>query len=429
MDKRKIPIDTVQIETFVADTIGLDISMTGREYFAGIVGEHMESLGIRSTEEYLAGLRNDSRLKDDLVERIVVHETWFFRGKYSFEYVRKYLRECWFSRHHSEKLRVLSSPCSTGEEAYSLAMVLLAEGIGPDRVQIDAVDISRKAIESAERGLYRQSSFRDSTSSAPERYFQHENGTWQIDSKVREMVNFIHGNLIEPGFLAGKAPYHIVFCRNVLFYFTVDGRKAALNNLERLSVEGGLLVTGHAEANILMNCRFRPVSYSQSFAFIHELTAGAEIKPELPPAAIAPGKKPFAVSGLARNNVIADIPVLPAEREPEPVLSAGEIFERARALADSGKYEEASELCDSYFERCWNDPEAYLLKGIVEHALNRHESAEKNFNQALYLDPNNYDSLMHQYILCEETGQHEKSARFLERARRVYGRFGMTGER
>jgi chemotaxis protein methyltransferase WspC len=117
-------------------------------------------------------------------------------------------------------VRILSLPCSTGEEPYSLAMALLDAGMMPAQFVIDAYDIRTRSLEIAAAGIYGRNSFRGATWASATAFPAHDGG-WQCRA-IREQVRFAPGNLLAPDFLRHAAPYDFIFCRNVLIYFERD---------------------------------------------------------------------------------------------------------------------------------------------------------------------------------------------------------------
>src|SRR4051812_39758044 len=154
----------------------------------------------------------------EMIEGVVSPETSFFCASCSFLVLPQILTGDWSPRHPYESLRVLSAPCSTGEEPYSIAMALLDAGFPSERFQIDAVDISARALDLGRRGAYRRNSFRNKDAGFRERYFQQIQDCYQLTESARNRVRFRYGNLVTEHFLAGNC-YDIIFCRNVLIYF------------------------------------------------------------------------------------------------------------------------------------------------------------------------------------------------------------------
>ncbi len=204
--------------------------------------------------EYLRLVQESSTEFVHFVNQIVVPETWFFRGGEVFTHIAEVIRQVMNSR--TTPFRVLSLPCSTGEEPYSLAIALTERGV-PQRLRsIDGVDLSSTAIEAARRGIYGELSFRQTTPELKSRYFRIVPGGLQLDPLIRESVQFQVGNLLDPGLLLWQKPYDLVFCRNLFIYFSPEARQRGLTVLVRLVTPGGLLAVGHAESIPATDTRF-----------------------------------------------------------------------------------------------------------------------------------------------------------------------------
>ncbi len=146
---------------------------------------------------------------------MVVTETWFFRDPETFAAFVRLVREEWLPAHTTAPLRLLSVPCSSGEEPFSLVMALLDAGVPAERFQIEAVDISARALARAERGVYGRNSFRGKDLAFRDRYFQPSEEGFVLDPAVRDCVRFCQGNFLSDDFLTGRASYDFIFCRNL----------------------------------------------------------------------------------------------------------------------------------------------------------------------------------------------------------------------
>ncbi|WP_156429342.1 CheR family methyltransferase [Burkholderia sp. TSV86] len=185
-----------------------------------------------------------------LVELFVVPETWFFREPEAFALLARFSCERLFAE-PGRMLKILSAPCSTGEEPYSAAMALLDAGIDPARFEIDAFDISQRAIEYAQRAQYSRNSFRGHALAFRDRHFKSAAGGWALDERVRACVQFRRVNLLDlPGYASG--PYDFIFCRNVLIYFDRAAQDRVVRIVDGRLAPGGVLFVGPAETGVVM---------------------------------------------------------------------------------------------------------------------------------------------------------------------------------
>ena len=136
---------------------------------------------------------------------------------------------------------MLSLPCSSGEEPYSIAMALLDAGVPASRFQIDALDISERVVQFARRGLYGRNSFRGDALDYRDRYFTETGDGHQLSAQVMERVRFQSGNLFDAGLLAHAPAYDFVFCRNLLIYFDQATQERAVQVLRRHTREDGVV--------------------------------------------------------------------------------------------------------------------------------------------------------------------------------------------
>ena len=151
------PID---FEKVLKQAMGLDAVSIGSTTIERAVRVRMADLGLGRREDYWQQLHDSTDELQELIETVVVPETWFFRDREAFGALVRLVTEEWLPAHPAGILRLLSVPCSTGEEPYSIVMALLDGGVSLERFQVDAVDISARALAQARRGVYGMNSFR-----------------------------------------------------------------------------------------------------------------------------------------------------------------------------------------------------------------------------------------------------------------------------
>ncbi|PYR25924.1 MAG: methyltransferase, partial [Acidobacteria bacterium] len=143
---------------------------------------------------------SDAELQE-LIDAVVVPETWFFRDRESFLALARLVREEWLRSPWAGVLRLLSLPCSTGEEPYSMAMALLEAAVPADRFRIDALDISTRALAQAGRAVYGRNSFRGDELGFRDRHFETAAQNYRVSETVRQRVRLQQGNLFAAVFL------------------------------------------------------------------------------------------------------------------------------------------------------------------------------------------------------------------------------------
>jgi chemotaxis methyl-accepting protein methylase len=260
-----------KIEQLLSKRIGLNPDSLGARAIARAIDQRMGICKLLDKREYWQLLQTSLAEIEALIESVVIPETYFFRNRQSFVFLDRYLKQEWLPQYgHSRKsLRVLSLPCSTGEEPYSIAITLAAAGLNLERVRIDAIDISRKALDKAERAIYEDYSFRRHSVSDYQAYFEPvANGSgYQVCEAIRRCVRFEQGNLFDSFFALDRQPYDLIFCRNLLIYLHANARRKAHQLLERLLVDRGILFLGYAETVQINPHKFSSVHHPLSFAY------------------------------------------------------------------------------------------------------------------------------------------------------------------
>ena len=192
----------IEAETILRDAIGLDASTVGSSLIDRAVQRRMKKLGIGDTGAYTRLLGESEHELQELIEQVVVPETYFFREPDALADVARRAIE-WHARAEDTVMRVLSAPCSTGEEPYSIALSLLEAGIPASAISIDAVDVSTEAVRRTAEGVFRPSSFRCDMS-VWKKYFLESSDGWRIDESVRALVNPKRGNVLSCGARDGR---------------------------------------------------------------------------------------------------------------------------------------------------------------------------------------------------------------------------------
>ncbi|WP_424100480.1 CheR family methyltransferase [Moorena producens] len=410
------------IEALLRKKIGLDGSTIGSRQIARAIETRRLACGLPDQQTYLQKLQTSPQELEALIETVVVLETWFFRDKQPFGFLSRYLRSEWLPNPNHPILRVLSIPCSTGEEPYSIAMTLLDVGLTPNQFRIDAIDISKEALQKARRALYSRNSFRGNQLQQRKRYFKQTTDGYELCQLVRNTVNFKHGNILDPLGLA-QSNYDIIFCRNLLIYLDKSARFRAIELLDRLLMPKGLLFVGSAETGVITTNRFVSVRYPFAFAYQKVKHLGERQTRE-------------SEQGRGRNWETSSL--LPTDKSPPSALvnrqSKGikqsclqrelekgqeSLLEKARRLANQGSLEEAATLCQTYLNQHLTSAEAYVLLGEVHQALGNDEQAEPCFQKAVYLKPNYYEALFHLALLQENRGELAKATVIRQRIQRL----------
>jgi chemotaxis protein methyltransferase CheR len=225
----------------------------------------LRTLKLDSFEPYARMLLSGPGAREELtraLEQVAVRETYFFRGPQQFQAFRgELLPRLARANAPARRLRIWSAGCASGEEPYTIAMLVLDSALFTRwKVDIVGTDLSRSAIAAARRGLFREGSMRAIPDDFRDRVFARETpGFWRLDERVRRMVTFETLNLIDIPRYAAYAGFDLIFCRNVLIYFKRRTRRPVVRGFYDTLSDGGYLLLGHAEALEALDLPFKPV--------------------------------------------------------------------------------------------------------------------------------------------------------------------------
>lgn len=199
-------------------------------------------------------------LAEEVVQAMTINETYFFRDRFPFETLRqKILPRLIVSRAQQKKIRIWSAASSTGQEAYSIGMIIeeSSPALSTWQIEIVGTDLSQNALTTARKALYSQFEVqRGLTPEQIQRYFTPVGHMWQLKDTVRSRVEFRHYNLLDTYAPLGR--FDLIFCRNVLIYFDADRKSDVLNRMSQILAPDGLLAIGASESIIGLNTRLKP---------------------------------------------------------------------------------------------------------------------------------------------------------------------------
>jgi len=194
--------------------------------------------------------RKDSRLVEDVLSDVTVNETYFFREKYQFEVlVENILPALHKEKPENEHISILSAPCSTGEEVYSIAIYILEEGkiINERDILLLGIDIDSKAIQKAIEGVYTERSVHKIPKELLQKYFTKTDKNYRVKDFLKQAVNFRVVNVLDKYKMKKLGKFDVIFSRNMLIYFDETKRVEALTNFYNIMNKDGYLFLGHAE--------------------------------------------------------------------------------------------------------------------------------------------------------------------------------------
>lgn len=412
------------IERILRDEIGLDASTVGSSLVHGAALRRMKKRGIASARTYARLLADDEHELQELIEEVVVPETYFFREPEAIADITRLALDA-HALAKDTPLRVLSVPCSSGEEPYSIALSLLDAGLPASSICIDAVDVSLEAVRRAEEGVYRTASFRGD-GGAWAKYFAETALGLQIHESVRSVVRVAHGNLLSGRFAPPREQYDVIFCRNLLIYFDESSQARALEKIASLLAPNGVLVVGSADSFAARRAGFTPSpGHERSFLYCRQdIAAELEALPGLTrrarPRAIT---HPRVQPSKARTTAIATgARVSRPKQRPALVITgrnAASVVAEVARLADHGQL--AAAIGEGERAICEGVVSAELLSlvGTLHAATTHLDRAEACYRKALFLEPANEDALLHLALLLEQRGETTLASRLRSRARRA----------
>ena len=396
-----------QLSEFVAEKMGLHFPPERWSDLQCGLERAAAELGFDDVEvcaDWLLSAPLTSAQLQTLASHLTIGETYFFREKQTFEVLaHRVLPDLIHSRRGREqRLRLWSAGCCTGEEAYSLAILLqqLLPDLADWQVTILATDINPHFLRKAVAGSYGEWSFRDAPVGFKELHFhQNKAGRYVVAPKIKAMVTIEHLNLVEDGYpsLANDTnAMDLIFCRNVLMYFTPAQTRKAIGKLHHSLREGGWLAVSPCEASQTLFSQFAMRNFP-GVVLYQKSEREAGRAPGFPPAVSPLSNWPIADFGW--NAEPAELHALtpppeppiqpPAPMEPPtaPAPASPEFSTLARALANQGKLAEALTWCDRWIAAEKLNAAGHYLRAVVLLEQGDPEQARRSLQRAIYLHP------------------------------------------
>jgi chemotaxis protein methyltransferase WspC len=421
--------------------IGLNPSSIGTSSIERAINHRISCRNCVNIKEYSKLLIHDVKEVRELIEEVVVPETWFFRNKGAFEAFRQHVKNQLLPKSNKRKpIRILSAPCASGEEPYSLAITLLEENIDPQAFRIDAIDVSGKALELGKDAHYGKNSFRDVNPTLQQKYFTQTERGWLLNDAVKKLVKFKQGNILADALSPHPGYYDVVFCRNLLIYFDRKNQQRTLEKLYRAMKKGAILFVGHAECSQVNERYFQSSVYAKSFSFIKrdkplELS---ELKSRTHKAGKTTAKENVIAvapkaSSLVKKVVVKNGAPLKAARTSTKTIEKNSVAGKnpsmvidslrpAEKLANQGRYQEAETQCTAYLQMHPDSAQGHYLLGLIRNAQGEQKTAESLLKKAIYLDPNHEQALVLSALIAEHKGDLDAMQSFKRRIERVQSR-------
>ena len=260
----EIPI----VAAYVKELTGIVLDKSKSYLIESRLGPLAEELGCQSYRELIQRAKSDfsKRIPNRIIDAITTNETFFFRDNSPFELLKYKVLPDTFDRledEHRRDLKIWSAACSTGQEVYSIA-IILKELLGADinrwYIKLLGTDISDAAIAQASYGRYNQTEIsRGLPRPLLQKYFRPEGKYWRVKDEIRAMATFRRQNLLEP--FLGMPKFDIILCRNVMIYFSIEDRRKLFERIANQLVPRGILIIGATESLIGISDRFERKNY------------------------------------------------------------------------------------------------------------------------------------------------------------------------
>jgi chemotaxis protein methyltransferase CheR len=268
------------LRDFIHERFGLYFEVNQQASLRSRLAGRLASLDLMTFEDYYHYLRfGPQRVEelDKVVSHLTNNETYFFRESPQLQVFAEHVLRNTKERKLAESaqgrpqrtLRILSAGCSTGEEAHTLAMIVYDSGqfFWNWDVQVVGVDVDHQALEKARRGMYFSNSFRSLSPALLARHFVRQGTGATVKDAIRKMVSLRHANLVEPATFDGLAPVDVIFCRNVLIYFSDAMILKVVRTFYDLLAPGGYLFLGHAESLSRITDLFTPIRFQGAMVY------------------------------------------------------------------------------------------------------------------------------------------------------------------
>ncbi|MFJ2981388.1 MULTISPECIES: CheR family methyltransferase [unclassified Pseudomonas] len=403
---------------FLQERIGLDVDSVGVPMVERALQQRCVAVNAVDLHDYWVRLQQSADEQQALIEAVIVPETWFFRYPESFTALVGLAHKRLAELAGERPLRLLSLPCSTGEEPYSLAMALLDSGMNPCAFHIDGIDISPNSVAKGVQAVYGRNSFRGSELAFRERHFHALDDSHVLDERVREQVSLAVGNVLDPALGGRNGYYDFVFCRNLLIYFDVPTQQRVFEVLKRLTHAHGVLFIGPAEGSLLARLGMRPLGIAQAFAYVRQ--------PVDEPSAAVPARRSPPVPAVPNRPMPAPVPVarpLRASSVAAPAAtqreSESELLASIARQANAGDSVQARASCQRYLQQFEPKAQVYYWLGLLCDTEGDARQALTHYRKALYLEPQHPEALLHLAMLLAAQGDEAGARRLQERAARA----------
>lgn len=398
-----------QFADLLREWTGQDVELVGHTILDRAVREGMALMRAKDPEMYLARLRSNRSTLQRFVNAMTIGESWFFRDDAPFEFLMQTLSRRASHNAGSEAIELLSMPCASGEEPYSLAMTAHAAGLTADQCRIEGIDINTRCLRLARDAVYQANALRGIDPDRLLRYFDADVQGHRVKDWLKQYVSFFHGSVTSPDARLLQRRYDIVLCRNLLIYLGAEARRQVLVLIRNLLKPTGLVIVGHAETGLMAAAGFVPEGTSHSFAFLRAQSAPPVLSRNSAAAEPTRGAGGTVTLKPGATNTAAGL-VKP---------SVGATLHEVEQLANAGHIEEAQLRCRWLLATSGNDPEVGYLCAIVAEAAGDEAHAEALLRDVIKARPEHYPALVHLAASLARRGVDNEASELRERAQQL----------
>ena len=430
------------ISNYVVERYGIDLKDDKLNKLKGLITSNIDISKFQNIETLFKFMDKHQEIRERIIAEIVVHETHFFRNVHQFLQLRDYILPNLIRK--NKKIKILSLGCSTGEEPYSIAMIVdyYFKGFKRD-ISIVAVDLSAKAIEKAISGIYKKYSFKDYAEfeELEKFYIKKEKERYILSDDIKSMVQFIKGNVFD--FLKyTRETYHLIFCRNLIIYFNEKTMKRFLDLvLDRLD-KSGFYIAGHSEILEKIHDGFQIIFLGETFIYKKR----SIYKPNLIEERVGKSLNRFVKENVPKSSKKEGKPVKVERVNKEiDLLSVKESIFRS---LEEENYKEVADLCREYLAKKKEEDigiilayalmnleefnesitilkgikgmnsvlKYHIIKGINYYFLLQFNRAIKSFKNALFICDSSIYAYYYLGLIYEQLQNYDMAKKYFKKA-------------
>jgi len=455
-----------KLKAAIAERFGIYIRSQDDANFSKKIHERVQALKLSTYESYCELLSSASDLSQsewrELIRQVTIAETYFMRDKgHIYLLQNNILPELIKAQQNTRTLRIWSAGCSTGEEAYSIAMLLqeLIPDIKNWRLQIIGSDLNPEVVQKARQAVYSDWSLRSLTPKQKSTYFTPQGALWRLNESLCKMVNFYSNNLVDEDFSRTSSEFSnfdLILCRNVFIYFESKAIKKVLHRFQTALKQGCYLMTGHMElhgqklhgfkvnvfpdAVVYQKCD-RPSSFggdtfsanSYSSPDFHSYTSNPESpppppnvantydpnnylnKPKIPPVPEI-SNPTWESYRHASHNFADSIAVVTQSQDLSEIKTDWDRLAAAESAISRAAYREALRYLDQIQEKRLHLLKIHKLSALTYANLGELKSAYSHCEEVIKLDPNAPKTYYLMAHIADEMGKYDEVKQLLKKA-------------